>query len=188
MATLRAKKYSFKCAIPLCATTGSTGLHNFPSNPVQREKWLKICQLPEAKTIHRVCKIHFESSDYHGQVYGASIPRLMRRVVPSLFLPPAAVPSVPSVTLLPSVVPPDIEEFMDQTECWNSPVTEVRSRLCISCKNIKVVFKIKMRSGSLFLYFLNVLNVHIFFRENARLFILYITDCSATLCGFMEEI
>jgi hypothetical protein len=135
-AALKAKKYGFKCAIPLCVTKGSSGFHIFPSSKflIQREEWLKVCQISEAKPIQRVCKIHFESSDYHDQVHGSSMPRLKRGVVPSLFLPPAAVPSVPSVTLLPSIMPPDIEEFMDQTECLISPVTKVRSRPCISCK------------------------------------------------------
>jgi hypothetical protein len=112
MATGGATKFSSKCAVPLCATKGSSGFHIFPSNPIQREKWLKLCQLPEAKPVQRVCKIHFESSDYYD---GDKMPRLKRGVVPSLFMPP--VPSIHSVSYN--------EEPMDQIECLSSPVTKI---------------------------------------------------------------
>jgi hypothetical protein len=110
MAALRTTKYSYNCAIPLCVTKGSNSFHTFPSNSVQREKWLKICQIRVAKSHQRVCQKHFEKSDYYTQ--GGIRSRLKPGVVPSLCLP----------------FVPDIEESMDQIEHVTSPVTEVRSR------------------------------------------------------------
>jgi hypothetical protein len=109
MAALRAK-YAHNCVIPRCVTKGSNSFHRFPTNSVQREKWLKVCQMSMAKNHHRVCQQHFEKSDYCIQAPGRVMaPRLKPGVVPSLCLPPVSSvttepsePSEPSVPLVRS--------------------------------------------------------------------------------------
>ena len=53
-----------KCAIPSYGTRGASGFHQFPTDGVQRNKWIEKCGLNKINFSSRLCSLHFNRNDY----------------------------------------------------------------------------------------------------------------------------
>lgn len=76
------------CFVPLCTTTGTSGLHRYPVDPERRKEWMektKTCHLLPDEKNAKVCRKHFEETDLITDMDGKK--RLVPHAVPSLFLP-----------------------------------------------------------------------------------------------------
>ena len=58
------KIYLIKCAVPDCSTRAVSGFAKFPSEPVLRDVWLKLCGLTYVGKSARICHDHFKPSDF----------------------------------------------------------------------------------------------------------------------------
>ena len=57
------RTYKMKCAVPYCPTRAAYGLEKFPTEPLLRYTWLKLCGLSEIGERARICHAHFKPSD-----------------------------------------------------------------------------------------------------------------------------
>ena len=58
------RKYKMKCVVPNCEIRAASGLEKFPTEPLLRYTWLKLCGLSEIGEKARICHSHFEPSDF----------------------------------------------------------------------------------------------------------------------------
>ena len=53
-----------KCSVPNCGTKRANGLHHFPTDLDQRNKWIEKCGLNKINSSSRICSLHFNRNDY----------------------------------------------------------------------------------------------------------------------------
>lgn len=78
---------SVYCSVPECTTKGTNGMHRFPADPQQKQKWMhatKTHHLADSKNC-RICRKHFKESDLMEDMNEKKT--LAPNAVPSLFLP-----------------------------------------------------------------------------------------------------
>ena len=78
------RKYKMKCAVPNCETRAASGLEKFPTEPLLRYTWLKLCGLSEISERARICHSHFELSDFSTTL---DKNHLLPTALPKLLLP-----------------------------------------------------------------------------------------------------
>ena len=74
-----------KCV--LCGVKGTRGFHTFPTDQVQRQKWLNHCGLKSIKETDKICFRHFKPDDYFPRRSDNQMLKLKRFVVPSRNIP-----------------------------------------------------------------------------------------------------
>ncbi len=79
------------CFVPECKSSGTNGLHRFPTDPDLRMKWIEKVRANPTK-YSKVCRNHFKESDLVIDVDGKK--RLASKAVPCLFLPAPFSPSM----------------------------------------------------------------------------------------------
>ena len=71
--------------MPFCSTRALLGFSRIPTNEAQKQKWLKILEIPNNLTPNsRVCHRHFHENDF---INSENRKRLKTNVVPSINLP-----------------------------------------------------------------------------------------------------
>ena len=80
------KKIYYKCVVPNCTSTGSSGFSVFPKNPILRQVWENQTQVKCVKSSVRICHLHFKPSDFKQKGPKGQTCLLPHRV-PSLHLP-----------------------------------------------------------------------------------------------------
>lgn len=76
------------CFVPLCTTTGTSGLHRYPVDQERRQQWMdktKTCHLRPDEKNAKVCRKHFKESDLMTDSAGKKL--LAPDAIPSMCLP-----------------------------------------------------------------------------------------------------
>lgn len=92
-------KMVFQCCVRGCKTVAKNGLHSFPSNKSQAQKWIEAIKTDDlmdlltenklSRSYRKVCRKHFSETDFQPNENGKS--QLLPNSVPSILLPETVV-------------------------------------------------------------------------------------------------
>ena len=54
----------YSCTVPDCQTTQSEGFSRLPTKEPFRQEWIDKLHLNPDISVHRVCRLHFQESDF----------------------------------------------------------------------------------------------------------------------------